>query len=90
MQFYLSHIMRKPAFCICKNKGTTQIVLSLYFLNPKFQALAIFFGCTARFVSNLGGHLEDHFSRDVAQYTFCKWYNYEDFEAPFCCLLEYI
>ena len=39
--------MRKPAFCICENKGAdqlrafvfaTQIVQSLYYLNPKFQA----------------------------------------------------
>ena len=45
--------MRKPAFCICENKDAdqlrtaklisvfvfaTQIVQSLYFLNPKFQA----------------------------------------------------
>ena len=39
--------MRKPAFCICENKGSDQlrsaivfatlIVLSLYFLNPKFH-----------------------------------------------------
>ena len=49
----MSHIMRKPAFCICKNKGADQlhgkcpagqhifatyIAQSLYFLNPKFQA----------------------------------------------------
>ena len=30
----MSHVMRKPAFCICKNKDADQ----LYFLNPKFQA----------------------------------------------------
>ena len=46
--------MRKPAFCICKNKAAdqlcgnwklisvfvfaTRIVQSLYFLNPKFEA----------------------------------------------------
>ena len=46
--------MRKPAFCICENKGAdhlrcnreaisavvfaTRIVQSLYFINPKFQA----------------------------------------------------
>ena len=23
--YHLSHIMRKPAFCICKNKGTDQL-----------------------------------------------------------------
>ena len=50
----LSRIMRKPDFCICKNKVTvktvtaqlistfvfaTQIVQILYFLNPKFQSV---------------------------------------------------
>ena len=50
----LSRVMRKPAFCICENKDPDQlcgnreadqrfvfatwIVLSLYFLNPEFQA----------------------------------------------------
>ena len=50
----MSLVMRKPAFCICENKDavqlrgnreadpvfvfTTQIVQSLYYLNPKFQA----------------------------------------------------
>ena len=50
----MSLVMRKPAFCICENKGAvqlavteklisafvfaTQIVQSLFFLNPKFQA----------------------------------------------------
>ena len=50
----MSLIMRKPAFCICENKALNscavtaqlisafvfaiQIVQSLYYLNPKFQA----------------------------------------------------
>ena len=50
----LSHVMRKPAFYICQNKGadqlwgyraahqrlvfTTKVVQLLYFLSPKFQA----------------------------------------------------
>ena len=53
MQADMSLVMRKPAFCICENKDAdqprgnreadqrlcfaTQIVQSLYFLNPKFQ-----------------------------------------------------
>ena len=65
----MSLIMRKPAFAYVKTKTqisfavivklisafvfATQIVQSLYFLNPKFQA--IFCGCTARFVSDLVG-----------------------------------
>ena len=50
--FYLSSVVRKPAFFICENKDAdqltaklistfvfaTRIVQSLYFLNPKFQA----------------------------------------------------
>ena len=51
---YMSLVLRKPAFCICEKKTqisfpvtaklisafvfATQIVQSLYFLNPKFQA----------------------------------------------------
>ena len=46
----MGRVVRKPAFCICKNKDAvaaklisafvfaTRIVQSLYFLNPKFQA----------------------------------------------------
>ena len=50
----MSRVMRKPAFCICENKGAdqlcgnrtklisafvfaTQIVQSLFYLNPKFH-----------------------------------------------------
>ena len=42
--YNISHVMRKPRFCICKNKDADQrlcfhyIVQSLCFLNPKFQA----------------------------------------------------
>ena len=52
--FQMSHVVRKPAFCICENKDADQlrgsaklisafvfatwIVQSLYFLNTKFQA----------------------------------------------------
>ena len=44
----MSRVVRKPAFCICENKGadqpisafvfTTRKVQPLFFLNPKFQA----------------------------------------------------
>ena len=52
-QDHMSHVMRKPTFCICENKDADQlrgyrkadlrlcfsyIVQSLYFLNQKFQA----------------------------------------------------
>ena len=69
--------MRKPAFCICENKGVDQrhgdraadqrhclsnIFSSL--INPKLSAN---FCCrTARFVSNLVGNPEDRFSHDTA------------------------
>ena len=47
--YQMSHVMRRPAFCICENKEVTAqltsafvfatwIVRSLFYLNPKFQA----------------------------------------------------
>ena len=63
--------MRKPAFCIGENKDAdqprsngeasafvfaTQIVQSLFYLNPKFKPLAIFCSCTAWFVSDQVGN----------------------------------
>ena len=47
----------------------TQIVQSLYFLNPKVQASS-FCGCTSRFVSDLVGTPEDRFSHNEAQKLF--------------------
>ena len=43
----------------------TQIVQSFYFLNRNFKPLAIFCGCTARFVWDLVGNPEDRFSHNV-------------------------
>ena len=81
-QCHMSGVMRKPAFCICENKGTEQlysncaadqrlclrylIVKYLYSIIPNFKPLAIFCGCTARFVSDLVGNPEDRFSHDAA------------------------
>ena len=45
----------------------TKIVQSLFFLNLKFQALAIFCGCTALFELDLVGIPKDMFSHDFAQ-----------------------
>ena len=45
----------------------TQIVQSLFFLNPKFKPLAIFCSCTVRFVSDLVGNPEYRFSHNEAQ-----------------------
>ena len=44
----------------------SQIVQSLCFLNPKFQASDHFRGCTALFVSELIVYPEDRFSHDMA------------------------
>ena len=46
-----------------------RIVKSLYFLNPKFQASAIFCCCTAWFVSDLVGNPKDRFSHVAAHIT---------------------
>ena len=40
----------------------TQIVQSLYFLNPKFQVLAIFSDLAAQFMPDLVWNTEDRFS----------------------------
>ena len=45
----------------------TRIVHSFFFLNPKFQPLAIFCGYTGRFVWDLVGNPEDQFSHNEAQ-----------------------
>ena len=44
------------------------IVQSFCFLNPKFQAIAIFCGCTAWFVSDLVEIPEDSFSHIAAHF----------------------
>ena len=72
----MSHVMRKPDFCLCKNKGAYQlcsyfvfatwIVQFLFFLNPKFQASSNLCRCTGRFVSDLIGNPKDRFSHIAA------------------------
>ena len=68
----LSGVVRKPAFCICENKDADQLwgnheadqrLCFRYTDRP----LAIFCGCTARFVSDLVGNPEDRFSHNEAQ-----------------------
>ena len=72
-----SLVMRKPAFCICENKDTdqllisafvfaTRIVQSLYYLGPKFLASSHFRGCTARVVSDLVENPEDRYYHNEA------------------------
>ena len=70
--------MRKPAFCLCKNKdadqlrGNREADQRLCFrytestIIRNFEPLAIFCGCTARFLSNLVGNPEDRFSHNEA------------------------
>ena len=62
--FQLSHVMRKPTFCICENKDADQRLCFRYidstipcsFQIQIFKPLAIFCSCTAWFVSDLGGN----------------------------------
>ena len=71
--------MRKPAFCICENKDADQLrgnreadqrlcFRYMYSAIPLLsKPLAIFYGCAARFVSDLVGYPEDRFSHNKAQ-----------------------
>ena len=43
-----------------------RIVLFLFYLNPKFQSLAMSCGCTVQFMSDLVGNIEDRFSHNEA------------------------
>ena len=74
--------MRKLAFCICENKGAdqlcgnrttdqafvfaTQIVQSLFFLNPKFQASSHLLWLYSPIMSDLVENSEDRFSHNEA------------------------
>ena len=70
--------MRKPAFCICENKDADQLRghreadqrLCFRYADSTipllFMSLAIFSGCTARFMSDLVEQHEDRFSHNVA------------------------
>ena len=81
-RFILSCVVRKSAFCICKNKGADQLCVNrtadqclcfLYTDNtipPVSKLLADFCDFTAWFVSDLVGHPKDGFSRDTAHFMF--------------------
>ena len=74
--------MRKPTFCICENKDadqlrgnreadqhllfTTQIVQSLHYLNPKFQALSHLLWLYSLVCVRPGRKPEHWFSHDAA------------------------
>ena len=73
--------MRKPAFCICVNKGAESAVwcaadqrlrfgyidstTPLLLKSNVFKPIAIFYGCTAWFVTDLVGN-KDRLSHDAA------------------------
>ena len=76
---HISPVMRKPAFAYAKTK--TQISLAVtaklisafvfaYMQNLNFKSLAIFCGCTARFVSDLVENPEDRFSHLTTQLNY--------------------
>ena len=48
------------------------IVQFIYSLNPNFQPLNFFCGCTARFVLDLVRNPEDRFSHDTAHFMYCQ------------------
>ena len=77
----MSHVMRKPTFCICKNKDVdqlcgnreadqrlfaTQIEQSLFFLNPKFQASSHLLQLYSLICVGPGRKPECWFSHDAA------------------------
>ena len=73
----MSHVIRKPAFCLCENKGADQLCGNcaadqrLCFGNTNStisllsKPLAIFCGCTVWFVLDMVGNPEERFSHDV-------------------------
>ena len=74
---YMRRFIRKHVFCICENKDAqligafvfaTQIVQSLYFLNPKFQASSHPLRLHNSVCVGPGRNLEDWFSHDTAHY----------------------
>ena len=84
-RYEMRFVVRKPAFCICENKDADQLRgnrkadqrLCFRYTDSAIP-LAIFCSCTAWFVSDLVGNLEDRFSQDEAhmvEATLSKGYN---------------
>ena len=70
LEYKLSHIMRKYAFCICINKVTYQLhdnsaADQYHFFSTWYNIKNIFYGCSAGFVLDLVGNPKDRF-RDEA------------------------
>ena len=78
----MSRITGKAAFAYVKNKDDDQLRgnreadqhLCFRYIDRtilrNFKSLAIFCGCTARFISDLVGHPEEQFSHDAAHMRF--------------------
>ena len=102
----MRHVIRKPAFCVCENKGADQLpsncaadqclcfhyrdsTISILPKTKIFKPLAIFCGCTARFVSDLVGNPKDRFSRDwQADLHFCYSQMSRVVRKPALCICE--
>ena len=84
LTFTMSRVMRKPTFCICKNKGADQLLINAFspytdntiplLLNPKFPAsshrLCLYSSGCVRPIRKP----RCWFSHDVAQYcSFCNF-----------------
>ena len=82
--FEVSLVMKKPALCICENKGADKLCsnrtadqrLSFRYIDSiaqiqNFTPLPIFCGYTSRFVSKLVGNPGDRFSSNEAHLK-CK------------------
>ena len=71
--------MRKSAFCNCAADQRLcfryTVVQFLLYINQNVKPLAIFCGCTARFLSGLGGNPEDRFSHNEAQIPVVYFFN---------------
>ena len=88
MSSEMSRVMRKPAFCICKNKDADQlrgdpeadqrlcfrsrIVQSPYFLNAKLQASSHLQWLNNPVCVGPGRKPENRLSRDAAHLSLCK------------------
>ena len=82
--------MRKPAFYICENKDADQLRsncaadqrLCFRYMDSAIpllsKTLAIFGGCTSRFVSDLVGNPEEVFSQR-GSYVVERWQLFESF-----------
>ena len=80
--------MKKPAVCICENKGADQLRSNcaadqhfcFHYIDSTILLLAkseiISYSCTARFVFDLVGNPEDRFSHDMAHIVIKNGANY--------------